>query len=164
MSVTRLLCAAFASVTIVSAFWFQGTQVATPDSASAGFLAPVAQRLNNAPQDAGEVPPFKPVARISSLMKGIGTAFGKVRDVFPQTEEENRFDAINGWSEVIAELSNVHMRHRRKPAYIEMASNTRSIALELAREARADTPDEAQLGMLITQLDMSCATCHEADH
>ena len=98
------------------------------------------------------MPPFKPVARVSSLMAGIGLAFGKMSDIFPQTEEEHRLGAINAWSEVIAELSNVHMRHRRKPDYLEMAADTRSIALELARAAHTDTPDEAQLTTLFAIL------------
>jgi len=164
MSVTRSLCVVFASVTLVSALWIQSPQDATPGAASAGFVAPAAQLLNNLPQDGAEVPPFKPVARISSLMTGIGSAFGKIRDALPMTDDENRFGRINANAEVIAELSNVHTRHRRKPAYLEMAADTRSISLELAREARADTPNEAQLGMLITQLDNSCTTCHESDH
>lgn len=44
-----------------------------------------------------------------------------------------------------------------------MAADTRSIALELARAARADPPDEARLRMLLGNLDNSCSTCHNAD-
>lgn len=164
MSLTRSLCVVFASVTLVGALWVPSEQLATPGSNSPTPVASAAMLDDGQASGAGEVPPFKPVARISSLMTGIGSAFGKVRDVFPQTDDENRLGKITANAEVIAELSNVHTRHRRKPAYLEMAANTGAIALELAREARADTPNEAQLGMLITQLDNSCATCHESEN
>jgi len=163
MALTRPLCVAFASVTLVSALWFPNAQVATPDAPSSAAMAPAFMLAGNETQDAAEVPPFKPVARISSLMAGIGSAFGKIREDLALTDDENRLGRINAYSEVIAELSNVHTRHRRKPAYLEMAGNTRSIALELSREARADSPDEAQLSRLFTQLDNSCATCHESE-
>jgi hypothetical protein len=125
------------------AFWIPTAQVATP----------------------ADDKPFKPVARISSLMAGIGTAMGKMHDIFPQTEEEHRHRVIATWSEVIAELSNVHTQHqRKKPDYLVMAADTRSIALELVRAARADAPDEAKLSTLFENLDTSCATCHNADN
>lgn len=149
MSAPRSLCIAFVSITFISALWIQSAQVATQD--------------DDKISDVVDGSPFKPVARVSSLMAGIGSAFNKLGGAVPQSEEEHRLNAITTWSEVIAELSNVNTRHRRKPAYLEMAADTRSIALELARAARADTPDEAQLTMLFANLDTSCSTCHEAD-
>ena len=108
---------------------------------------------------------FKPVARVSSLMWGLGSAFGQLNDVFPKTEDEHRNDAIIAWSEVIAELSNVHTKHGRKSEeYLEMAGATRTIALDLSRAARAESPDEDRMAALIKDLDTSCATCHESDH
>jgi hypothetical protein len=149
MSASRLLWTAVASITLISAVWIQSAQVATPD--------------DDRTSDVADGSPFKPVASVSSLMAGIGSAFGTLSDVFPQSEEDHRLGAIATWSEVIAELSNVNTRHGRKPAYVEMAADTRSIALELARAARADTPDEVQLTMLFANLDTSCGTCHNAD-
>ncbi|RKY20103.1 MAG: hypothetical protein DRQ55_08745 [Planctomycetota bacterium] len=164
MSVTRQLVAALASIALFSALWISSAQLATPGAASPTGLAPAAAQEQGGSPDAAEVPPFKPVARVSSLMAGIGSAFGSMREVFPLPGDEHRLDRIVAWSEVIAELSNVHMRHRRKPDYLEMAADTRSIALELARAARADMPDEAQLATLFETLDNSCSTCHDADH
>ncbi|MFT7463384.1 MAG: hypothetical protein ACI9EF_001728 [Pseudohongiellaceae bacterium] len=161
MSATRFLCVAAGSITLISALWVSNAQSATPNA-----LLPAVTLANNQLQDAAaaEVLPFKPVARISSLMTGLGTATGKIRDALEQTDDEHRLKTIKSWSEVIAELSNVHTQHRRKPDYIEMAANTRTIAIELARAARSETPDEALLGALFTKLDNSCATCHESDH
>jgi hypothetical protein len=146
MPLTRPLCAAFAAILLISAVWFPGAQVATPSTTPPTTASP-----------------FEPVARVSSLMRGIGSAFGELSDVLPQTGEEFRLETVTAWSEVIAELSNVHTRHQRKPDYLEMATDTRSIALQLASAARADTPDEALLTKLFTNLDTSCDTCHEAD-
>jgi hypothetical protein len=142
---TRPLFVALASIALISAFCSPSAQDAAPDAA--------------------ELAPFKPVARVSSLMRGIGTAFGEISNVFPKTEEEHRLGAITAWAEVIAELSNVHTRHGRKSAeYLEMAGDTRSIAVDMARTARADIVDEGRLATLLADLDTSCATCHDADH
>ncbi len=167
MTVTRPLCAAFALITLSSALWFpSAASCATlPAGTTSSVVAPAAMSDDEQTPDAGEAPPFKPFARVSSLMAGIGSAFGKIGEALPQTDDEHRLDAITAWSEVIAELSNVNTQHRRKPdSYLEMAADTRSIALELSRAARAEVPDEAQLKALFTNLDNSCSTCHDADH
>ena len=149
MSASRLLWTAIASITLISALWIQGAQVATPDDDKT--LA------------AADSTPFRPVASVSSLMAGISSAFERLGNVLPQKEEDHRLGEITRWSEVIAELSNVNTRHGSKPDYIEMAADTRSIALELARAAGADKPDEARLTTLFANLDTSCSTCHNAD-
>lgn len=162
MSIFRPLCAAIASIIVFGALWLPGAQVLEPTT-SPTAASTAATSDDDQTEDATAVPPFKPVARVSSLMTGLGSAFGQLRDVFPQTEEERRLDAIAAWSEVIAELSNVHAQHRRKPAYLARAADTRSIALDLARAARADPPEEARLATLLTKLDTSCVTCHDAE-
>jgi hypothetical protein len=142
---TRSLIVALASIALISAFCSPSAQDAQPDAA--------------------ELAPFKPVARVSSLMWGFSTALGSISEVLPKTEEENRHGSIIAWAEVIAELSNVHTRHSRKSAeYLEMAGNTRSIALDLARTARAEIVDEGRLETLFAALDTSCSTCHDSDH
>lgn len=169
MSFTRPLCAAFASITLVGTVWMLSAQVATPCTTSPTTAAPAATLDDDEPPGAAglpgaaELPPFQPVARVSSLMAGIGSAFGNMRDVFPQVGEEHRLGAIVKWSEVIAELSNVNTRHRRKPDYLAMAADTRSIALDLARAARAEIVDEDRLTALFATLDHSCSTCHDAN-
>ena len=65
------------------------------------------------------------------------------------------------WAGLIAELSNVHTRHRREADYLVMASETRRLALELSRETRAAMPNETRITELLGQLDTSCATCHD---
>lgn len=150
MSVTRALFAAVAVVALLSPLWYPSAQVA----------------LREQPQGtpvAGELPPFKPVARVSSLMAGLNNAFGELREALPPSDDENRLHRIGTWSDVIAELSNVNGRHRRKQAYLDMAGETRTIAQQLAVTARADMPDEHGIRELFAQLDTSCQTCHEAD-
>jgi cytochrome c556 len=137
----RSTLVALASLALISAFCSPSAQVAE-----------------------AEQPPFKPVARVSSLMRGIGTALGQINEGIVDTENEHRFGNINAWAEVLAELSNVHAQHGRKTAkYLEMAANTGSIALDVARTARADIVDEGRLKTLYAQLDTSCATCHDSD-
>ncbi|MCB9898532.1 MAG: hypothetical protein H6825_11050 [Planctomycetes bacterium] len=161
MSVTRSVFTAASSLTLLGVLWTPRAQFVTPDPPSRAGVPPAAA-LDDGPADPGVAPPFTPVARISSLMAGIGWAFGSLRDVLPQIDEEHRLDRIVACSEVIAELSNVHMQHRRKPDYIAMAADTRAIALELARAARADMPDESRFTTLIATLEASCNACHDA--
>lgn len=147
MSTSRSLYTALASILLIRALWIAST-AATPDGGATPGVA--------------DPRPFKPVARVSSLMAGIGSAFGNLSGAL-ENEQEDRLDAVATRSEVIAELSNVNSRHRRKPDYVEMAADTRSIALQLARAARAEEADDAQLTMLLANLDNSCSTCHDAE-
>ena len=111
----------------------------------------------------GEPGPFRPVARVSSLMTGFASAFSEVRQAHGRTDDEHRLRAVRSHAEVLAELSNVHGRHDRKPDYLQRAAATRDLALDLARAAKASTPDEALLAGLIGRIDASCAACHDAE-
>ena len=153
MSFTHPLFLAVAAAAILGALWIPSAQLASE---------PVESQEDTA--EAVELPPFKPVAKVASLMTGFGTAMGEIHGLMPQHDNDYRLRGITAWSEVIGELSNVHTRHRRHPEYLKMAGNTRALALDLAREARADTPNETTLETLIAQLDQSCATCHDSDY
>ncbi len=155
MSVSRLMLAAFATVILVSALWMSSAQTAPLCFTSPGTVA--------GQGDGKQLSSFQPVARVSSLMSGFGSALGKINEVLPQIENEHRLRTITAWSEIIAELSNVHTQHRRKPDYLAMAADTGSIALDLARATRADTPDEDLITKLVINLDISCTTCHDAN-
>jgi len=140
MHVSRPLVAVASSLALFGALWIPNAQIMRPKDPA----------------------PFKPVVKVSSLMTGLGGAAGKIQEAY-RSEEEHRLKSLAAWSDVIAELSNVHMQHRRKPDYLEMADSTRTIALELASAARADVVDEMQLATLMANLDTSCGTCHDAD-
>jgi len=144
MSAARPLFVALAVIALFSALWCTSAQAVKQEQ-------PV------------ELPPFKPTVRVSSLMTGFATGINSIRDALPDADDENRLHKISAWSDVIAELSNVHTRHRKKQAYIDMAANTGAIALEMGRTARAEIPDEDKLRTLFTKLDTSCATCHDSD-
>jgi hypothetical protein len=153
MSVTRPLCLAVAAAAILGALCIPSAQLASePALHEEDMPEPV------------ELPAFKPVAKVSSLMTGFGTAMGEIHGLMPQTDNDYRLRGITAWSEIIGELSNVHTRHRRHPEYLKMAANTRALALDLALEARAERPDEMALETLISELDQSCATCHDSDY
>lgn len=149
MSVTRMFCFALAALAILAALCIPSAQLVQDE------VEPV---------DPATLPPYEPVARVGSLMTGFGTALGEINELLPQHDNEHRLRGIAAWSEVIAELSNAHTRYRRHPEYLKMAANTRSLALDVALEARAAAPDEMELGTLVMQLDRSCATCHDSDY
>ena len=142
MPVASTVTAALASAVLLGGLWFAQDQ------------------QGPAPRPAPE--PFTPVAPVPSLMSGLASALGSAHEALEKTEDEDRFDAVRRWADVVAELSNVHMRHDRKPDYLRMAKETRDFALELSRGARADAPDQATIKALYTQLETSCMTCHDA--
>jgi hypothetical protein len=107
---------------------------------------------------------FAPVADVTSLMTGLGTAFGKIKDLTANPEEDRRLPQLVAWSGLAAELSNINTLHGTEQPYRDMAVTTRDIALELAQAAQADTVDEGQLTSLVIQLDTSCSTCHDSDY
>jgi len=158
MSVSRSLCLGFISIAVVGALRIPGARIATPCA-----VPPPAATGDVGAADGDEPPPFEPVAPVSSLMAGLASALDAMHEVLPKTEDEGRLGRVATWSEVIAELSNVHTRHRREPEYLEMAADTRSIALAIARGARAETPDEGRLGTLVDELESSCKRCHDVD-
>jgi len=131
---------------------------------SSGITEPTARQEGDKANEHPERKPFQPVVEVSSLMAGHGLAFGKVGDALSNKEAEHRLKEIGKWSDVVAELSNVHTRYDRERAYLEMAAATRTIALELAGAARAATPDEAALETLFKKLDRSCEACHDSDY
>ena len=149
MPSTRLVALLLAAAAGLGAYVLPGTQLADSDPAPA----------RPAPVDVSG--PFKPVARVGSLMTGMASAMGEIRDALP-SDDPHRMSMVAKWSEVVAELSNVHLRHRREDDYLAMAGDTRTLALDLARAARADEPAEETLWELVTALDTSCSTCHDA--
>ncbi len=161
MSVSRLLCIALLAITLIGALWIRSRPVATPRATPPTTVSAAATPDDDQPSDVADGSSFRPVASVASLMAGIGSAFGQLSKAVPPSEEEHRLGAIATWSEVLAELSNVNTRHGLEPDYFEMAVDTRVIALELARAARAETPDEARITTLFADLDNSCGACHD---
>jgi len=106
---------------------------------------------------------FKPVASVRGLMIGQMLAFKQLQTSLTGKKDAERAGAIQLTSEALAELANVNTYNNEKEDYRGWAGQLRDTALELAGEAKKkDMADEDKMKSLLTKLEGTCQSCHDA--
>jgi hypothetical protein len=102
---------------------------------------------------------FKPAASVHSLMEAQDYHFDQMKEQIA-SDKDNRFKILETQAEILAELANVNGFHQEKEDYVNWASQMRSLALDVAKAAKAKDPDKAK--GLISQINKNCCTaCHD---
>ena len=107
--------------------------------------------------------PYKPVASVHGLMTGQMLAFKQLQTSLTGKKNADRPAAIQLTSEALAELANVNTYNKEKEDYRGWAGQLRDTAMDLAEEAKKkDKADENKMKSLLTKLEGTCKSCHDA--